>query len=104
MATTIRAIYEWAADYDSKLRADDERFQRSVLVIHEEGTVMTVMSAFLVELDEQWVIMFSEHQSFHVWHKDDLAGAIQFAHRGAPDPISLKAAKPKAKQAKSRAR
>lgn len=90
MDLDIRAIHAWAETYDSELHAGDERFSRTVLVIHEEGSIFYVMRAFLVDVNDTWIVMFSEHQGYRVWHKEDLAGMAQFANRGAPDPITLK--------------
>ncbi len=105
MASTIQEVQAWAADYDSKLRATDKRFERSVLVIHVEGSVFNIMSAFLIEYDKEWVVMFSEHQGYHVWCAEDLSGMAQFAFRGAPDKIkvSARAKAPPAKRGKARA-
>ena len=62
---------EAAGRYDDNLLATDPRFRRSVLILHEDGSIFRVDSAFLMQKDE-WVFMFSEHYSYMVFDKDDL--------------------------------
>lgn len=76
-SSTLKKIQKRAQNYDATLRADDKRFQRSVTMIHEDGTTLNFQSAFLMTVDQEWIVVFTEHHSYHVYHKEDLAGAWQ---------------------------
>lgn len=84
----IRAM-SVAENYDKTLRADDPRFSHSVQIIHEEGTTYFFHSAFLMtwkdpatkhdpknaaERQGEWLMVFTEHQHFHVFSYDELVG------------------------------
>jgi len=64
-------IKTYAGEYDRKLLATDPRFRRSVLIAHEDGSIFYIDSAFLMQ-KEEWILMFSEHHSYRVFHKSDL--------------------------------
>jgi hypothetical protein len=68
---TYREAKEYADKYDASLLATDPRFRRSVLLIHEDGSIFHINSAFLMQKDE-WLFVFSEHHSYRVFGKDDL--------------------------------
>jgi hypothetical protein len=66
-----REIEEFVRAYDKKLLATDPRFRKSVALIHEEGTTLFFNYAFLMK-KEDWIIAFTEHHKYHIYHKDDL--------------------------------
>lgn len=79
-----RDALKLAGEYDNDLLATDPRFRRSVLIVHEDGSIFRIDSAFLMQRDE-WVFMFSEHHSFMVFDQDDLLyyAEVKMVH----DPI-----------------
>jgi hypothetical protein len=77
MSVQIKAVYKIAEVYDGKLLATDSRFRRSVHLQHEDGSSLTYDSAFLMKLSE-WIIVFTEHHSFHVYHEGDLSFYAQY--------------------------
>jgi hypothetical protein len=44
---TFEEVLKRAGEYDDSLRADDLRFRRSVLLVHEDGSIFLISSAFL---------------------------------------------------------
>ena len=77
----IRKIQEWAAEEDKRLLASDPRLRGSVLVVHDEGSVFAFQNAFLVQVNDEWIVAFTEHQGFHVWLEEDLLWYAQFEKR-----------------------
>ena len=92
MSVNMKRIYEMAKAYDKKLLATDPRFQRSIKIIHEDGSVFFIRNAFLMKYKDktiehrehdadnfnEWLIFFSEHNGFDVFHADDIIGYFQF--------------------------
>jgi len=93
MGKPMRRAWEVAKNYDKNLRADDCKFNRAVQIIHEEGTTYFFHSAFLMtwkdpatqhdpknaaERQGEWLIVFTEHQGFHVFSYDELLGYAEF--------------------------
>lgn len=76
-ALTADQVMSKARKYDEALRADDPRFSRDVVVLHEEGTTLFFRNAFIVRLAE-WVLVFTEHHRYHVYSEDDLRGFWQY--------------------------
>jgi hypothetical protein len=72
-----RAACNFAAEIDGALLATDPRFKRHVLLIHEEGTTLYFRFAFILRLDE-WLLVFTEHHRYHVYHETDLLLYKQF--------------------------
>ena len=67
----LREVKEKVAEYSSRLLASDPRFRKSALLIHEDGTVMYLDSAFIMTVGE-WVVCFTEHHGDLVYHYTDL--------------------------------
>lgn len=62
---------EIAGQYDDTLPSTDPRFRRSVLLIHDDGSIFIIKSSFLMKKDE-WLVVFSEHHPFSIYHVDSL--------------------------------
>lgn len=75
----LQKIKEKAEAYDKALLATDTRFQRSVRLLHEDGSVMLWNHAFLMSIENEWIVCFTEHHGFHVYHETDLIGYRQYA-------------------------
>ena len=93
---SIKKIYKAAKEYDSKLQANDKRFRYTVHITNMDGSVFTFDSAFLMTMDdelykgrhpnpgpndseyEKWIIVFSEHHGYHVYHETDLTFWAQY--------------------------
>jgi len=66
--------------YDKALLATDPRFRRSVVIIHEDGTILNFQNAFLMKTDD-WIVCFTEHFGFHIFHYSDLDSYSEFERR-----------------------
>jgi hypothetical protein len=77
MSVKMKEISVLAEAYDAKLLATDPRFQRSVYLVHEDGTTQFINSAFLMKRSD-WIIMFSEHHGFDCYHQLDLIRYEEF--------------------------
>lgn len=74
--TLTRAEIEtWAVGYDAKLRADDTRLRGAVHLVHDEGTVVFLMYAFIVQVGD-WLVVFSEHHGHMVYGVDEMSYTI----------------------------
>jgi hypothetical protein len=66
-------VEDKASYYSTKLKADDHRFQKNTLLVHEDGSVFLWRNAFyLKEYEGEWVIVYTEHYGFHVFDADDV--------------------------------
>jgi len=72
---TRAEIETWAVGYDAKLRADDSRLRGAVHLIHDEGTVIFLMYAFIVQVGD-WLVVFSEHHGHMVYGVDEISYTI----------------------------
>ena len=75
----LQKIKEKAEAYDKTLQATDPRFQRCVKILHEDGSVMMWNHAFLMSVESEWIVCFTEHHGCHVYHETDLIGYRQYA-------------------------
>lgn len=48
-----------------------------VLLLHEEGTALFYRNAFFLRHGD-WVLVFTEHHRYHVYHEDELRGFWQY--------------------------
>lgn len=64
-------MFSIAAEIDSKLLHDDERFCGSVKIEHCEGTFLFFDGAFAIK-DDVWWLIFTEHHGYHVHHEDEV--------------------------------
>ena len=78
-STYIRRIRERIKSYDEALKATDPRFNRSVTILHEEGSLMHYECSFVESIDDYYVI-FTEHHGTHIYNKND-AKVIQHEKR-----------------------
>lgn len=80
-STNIRTVASWAKEYDSQLRADDPRFQRAVLILTDEGTMLVFQNAFALRRhNDPYIYTFTEHHGFHVYYEDDVK-VIEYSQR-----------------------
>jgi hypothetical protein len=63
-------LQAWAEAHDAALVARDFRY--GVLVLDREGCLLLWQHAELVEQAEGWVVVFTEHHGFHVFHRDEI--------------------------------
>ena len=68
-----------ALELDKQLRADDSRFSGSVLLAHQDGSIMFWEYAFCERHDEWWFV-FTEHHGNHVYHHEDLERIKEYQH------------------------
>jgi hypothetical protein len=74
---TLEEVYKRTGEYDDTLRTDDPRFERSVLLVHGDGSILIVNQAFLMRY-EDWIIVFSQHHSFHAYAHDKLVSYAEY--------------------------
>jgi UDP-N-acetyl-D-mannosaminuronate dehydrogenase len=72
MTTKIVDVILLAEKYDQKLKANDPRFQKAVVLTHMDGSVMFYRSAFLMRHDPDWIICFTEHHQYKVYETSEL--------------------------------
>lgn len=72
---TYAEIETWAAKYDAQLRADDPRLRGAVHLIHDEGTVVFLMYAFIVQVGD-WLVTFSEHHGHAIYGVDEVSYTV----------------------------
>lgn len=81
-STPLQRAYDRAREFGKNLTAKTPLFNSNVLVIHDEGSVFAVASAFLVKfVDDEgtsWIAMFAEHQDMQVWAEEELLGYSQY--------------------------
>jgi hypothetical protein len=79
---TYKKIEKIVQEYDSKLKATHKGFRNAVHIIHEEGTVLFYQNAFLRKIidvaDDSWIIVFTEHHGYHIYHSTDLDCFIEY--------------------------
>jgi hypothetical protein len=95
----MQRAHKVAEGYDKALLATDPRFSHVVRVVHEEGTSLFYVNAFLMkwkdpevvegawgacETPGQWLFIFTEHHGFHVYPLDDLHSYREYVHADAP--------------------
>ncbi len=82
----LKAVEARVAEYAATVRADDPRFRRCVLIVHEDSSVLYFRSAFVMRAAPWLVAVITEHHGNHVYHCEDLtslsclelgAGAIE---------------------------
>lgn len=83
MSVQMQEAHKVAEKIDKNLRADDPRLRRAVMIQHEEGTQLFFMYAFLMKW-KNWIFVFTEHHSFHIYDKDDLNGYWEFNFHNEP--------------------
>ena len=66
-----QCYYNLAKKIDSRLRADDPRFERAVRVCTYDGANLFYENAFLMRKDN-WIFLFAEHHQCEVFSYDDL--------------------------------
>jgi len=76
-STNIREVKAKLALYEDKLRADDPRFRNSVLLVHEDGSLMYWRFAFLLNMGAEYFGVITEHHGSHVYHRDDILSCTQ---------------------------
>lgn len=82
MSNAMKKIEAIANRLDKMLRSDSERFNRSVKILHQDGTFAFYAHAFLMKktLDKRaWIVVFTEHNGFHIFTADDLQSYRQYA-------------------------
>ncbi len=77
----LKKIREKAEEYDKNLLATDPRFRRCVSMEHEDGSHLHFDSAFLMRVENEWIVCFTEHHGVLVYHVDDLCGYSEYERR-----------------------
>lgn len=83
----LQKIRQKAEAYDATLLATDLRFRRVVILEHEDGSYLQFDRAFLMMCEREWLICFTEHHGFHVYHKDDLFAYSQYERISALEEL-----------------
>jgi hypothetical protein len=75
--TSYQEAEQIAKDADKKL---DFSSRGLVLIIHEEGSVLTFQNALLKEWKD-YIFIFTEHHGTHVYHKTDLSSYANYTRQ-----------------------
>lgn len=89
----LKRVYALAEKYDKELLATDSRFQKSVHIIHEDGSIFDFNNAFLrkyKDFNGSWIIVFSEHHGIHIFCVSDLSAWEQYSIDEIEDLEKLK--------------
>lgn len=81
MNREMKNVYDLAKRTDFHLRSTMKYFNRSVKIVHQDGTFIFYANAFLMKRmqgNQLWIIAFTEHQGFHVFHAADLQSYRQY--------------------------
>ena len=81
MNRAMKKAHALAERTDFHLRSTMKIFNRSVKIVHHDGTFVFYSNAFLmkrVEDKQLLIIAFTEHQGFHVFHASDLQSYRQY--------------------------
>lgn len=84
MSVQMQQVYEVAREIDSHLTAFDFPPGSVVVISHDDGSRLVFHNAFITEyfhpdnIDHceypgEWLLVFTEHHAFHVYHKADLS-------------------------------
>ena len=76
MTTRIEDILKYAEKKFKKLRADDQRLNRSVTIALDDGSYFHWENAFIEDKDD-WNIVYTEHYGHHAFHKSDCLYEIE---------------------------
>lgn len=68
---TYGEAYKLAQKYNETLLCTDPRLHNAVHVFVDDGSTFMWQNAFLMSKDD-YIIIFTEHHGFHVYHKDDV--------------------------------
>jgi hypothetical protein len=80
---SITKIRKLAEEYNKTLWASDPRFNRSVTLLHRDGSIEHYDSAFLLQRDG-YVVCFTEHHGHHIDHVDELLHYFQSERKRLP--------------------
>jgi hypothetical protein len=81
MNRTMKKVYALAERTDFQLRSTMSLFNRSVKIVHLDETFVFYENAFLMKRVQDkhlFIIAFTEHQGFHVFHACDLQSYRQY--------------------------
>jgi hypothetical protein len=67
----MESVHAVAKRLDDELSAYEFKWDQAVEVNDEEGTKFFFVNAFCLEYND-WLMVFTEHQRFHVFHQDEL--------------------------------
>ena len=73
MSVQMNAAYNKMMEWGKKLTAYDFG-DTCVRIVHEEGSTFFLENAFIVDPDDDYIWIFTEHQGYLVFHKDELLG------------------------------
>ena len=81
MSVYMQKVYDLAKEYDKNLLCTYSRLRHSVRIIHEDGSILFFEDAFLMKHNDsegEWIIIFTEHHGFHVYHGTELYNYTEF--------------------------
>lgn len=76
-AENINLARKWAAKHNKTLRADKD-FDHTVVIVHEDGSAFTYQFAFMLNLWDNFIVVFHEHSAPAVFFKADLSRYGQY--------------------------
>lgn len=91
-SVNLQKAHEIALEYERTRQMGTDLLDRSVVVIHGDGSVFAISNAVLVQFDTddgRWLSMFAEHQDTQTWSKDDLTFWAQYGPQQEPHAIEV---------------
>ena len=83
-STEQRLMDREGAEVDKAL-AGKAPFRSIVAFAHEDGSMCTFTHAELVELNQKWVAIFTEHHGYLLYPRDELTTLTESVHDGEED-------------------
>lgn len=80
---SLLEVMKLAGEYDSNLLDADQRFNHSVLLVHQDGSIFLTNNAFLMR-HEEWVIVFSKDHVYQPFLQRDLISFGEYIQKLSP--------------------
>jgi hypothetical protein len=73
--------------HNKTIQTNDPRFNRIVLLVHQEGETCFFTRAFLMNVDDEWIAVFTEHCGINLLNRGDLKFINQYKPIDAVEKI-----------------
>lgn len=87
-STSAKQALDILEEFDSNLLASDFSSDSHIYILEEDGSSMLLASAFLVDINQEYIGVLAEHHDPMVFHKEELITYKQFTLK--TDILTLK--------------
>lgn len=63
---------------DAKLSAKNPRFKHCIKIVEDDGTILDIVNAFFETEGDEWIIVYAEHHSPYIVHRNDLVTVDEY--------------------------